>query len=240
MVLLLFACAPSFLPARPARMGQRPACLRCGVRLLEEPTPEEQERQESGKEPQDFSEDFDAGVAFGQSIKQRFVAPTIDDPGLPYADVLVVTCGTLFVASVVIAGGLPRPSWLVPLQLVPQWRALPYVLPTLSHGASLAACWLLGALAAEAFEKGAYMGTWRDAVARTWRGGAFAIGVLIFGTQLVTSARLAAGGVPIPSYMADLLLTSTTNEVIVDCAVSAVGLTLFRLFRWWDAQTFGR
>ena len=39
---------------------------------------------------------------------------------------------------------------------------------------------------------------------------------------------------------ADLLLTSTTNEVIVDCAVSAVGLTLFRLFRWWDAQTFGR
>ena len=121
-MLLFFACAPSFLPVSPARMGQRPACLRCGVRLLEEPTPEEQERQESGKEPQDFSEDFDAGVAFGQSIKQRFVAPTIDDPGLPYADVLVVTCGTLFVASVVIAGGLPRPSWLVPLQLVPQWR----------------------------------------------------------------------------------------------------------------------
>lgn len=188
------------------------------------------------------SDPFDAGVAFGKNVSSRFFAPAIDDPGLPFADSLVVVSGSLFIAYIVLAAGLPRPSWLVPMAGVPNIRALPFVLPTLAHGSALSVCWLLGALAAQAFESGAYMGSWREALSRTVKGGAFSTGLLILGTQAAVNTRLdamgldpyAAGG----SYAADLVLTSTANELIVDTAVSAVGLIGFRLFRWWDAQAY--
>lgn len=185
---------------------------------------------------------FDAGVAFGKNVSSRFFSPAIDDPGLPLADSLVVISGSLFIAYIVLAAGLPRPSWLVPMAGIPNVRALPFILPTLAHGSALSVCWLLGALAAQAFESGAYMGSWREALARTVKGGAFSTGILILGTQAAVNARLDAMGldpyVAGGSYAADLVLTSTANEVIVDTTVSAVGLIGFRLFRWWDAQAY--
>ena len=72
----------------------------------------------------------------------------------------------VFVSIVVLALGVPRPSWLVPAPWVPRWRSLPLLVPALSHGAKLAACWLPGALAARAYEREAYDGTVEEAVRR--------------------------------------------------------------------------
>ena len=80
----------------------------------------------------------------------------------------------------------------------------------------------------------------REALARTWRGGAFAIGTLILCTQLATSVALAQQGLGplLPSAEADYRLLSTAFEVITDVVVQAVGLTAFRLYRWQDAQRY--
>ena len=105
--------------------------------------------------------------------------------------VSAVRCLSLLSAS----SALFRPSWLFPLPGVPPLRSLPYILPAVSHGAGLAGCWLLGALAANAFEKEAYMGTLGDTLSRTWRGGAFSVGVLLLCTQFDYSATLLTQGV---------------------------------------------
>ena len=86
-------------------------------------------------------------------------------------DSLVVVSATLLLAIVSLSTGAPRPSWLVALPGAPEWRALPYVLPAVAHGCQLAICWLLGAFAASAFEKGAYMDGWQEALRRCWRAG---------------------------------------------------------------------
>ena len=116
----------------------------------------------------DYEADYEAGIKAGRSLREqvagRFLSPIIDDPGLPIADSLVCACGAMFVAALALVGVLPRPSWLTPLADVPQIRALPYVLPAVSHGAALAGCWLLGALAGNAFEAGAYSDSLREAV----------------------------------------------------------------------------
>ena len=198
--------------------------------------------RQAADEPRDLKSDFDAGVAFGQDIKRRFVRPRVDDPGLPFADALVVICGSLFVAGLGLTGTLPRQSWLEPLPgtAVDGLRGLPYILPAFTHGSALAACWTLGALAASAYESEAYIGSMREALARTWRGGAFAIGTLILCTQLATSVALAQQGLDplLPSAEADYRLLSTAFEVITDVVVQAVGLTAFRLYRWQDAQRY--
>jgi hypothetical protein len=133
----------------------------------------------------DLEADFKAGIDFGKKIRSRFLSPQIDDPGLPFADSLVCVCGSLFVAAIALKGGIPFPGWLAPLPGVPVdgYRGLPYILPAFSHGTGLAFCWLLGALAASAFEAEAYMGSWQEALSRTWRGGAFATGLLLLATQ---------------------------------------------------------
>ena len=58
-----------------------------------------------------------------------------------------------------------------------------------------------------------------------------AAGVLILSTQCVTYATL---GFELDDN--DVRLVSTVNDLVTDCAVQAVGLTAFRLFRWYDAQ----
>ena len=57
----------------------------------------------------------------------------------------------------------------------------------------LAICWILGALAARAYEKVAFS-EYPTAVGRTLKGGAFAAGLLILATQL----RLASDGLAGP------------------------------------------
>lgn len=101
---------------------------------------------------------------------------------------------------------------------------------------------MLGALAASAFESAAYTGTLREALARTWKAGAFATGVLLLGSQANGAVQLLALGVnPLDaSREADRLAITTAFEVITDVLVQAGGLTAFRVFRWWDAQQYTR
>ena len=90
--------------------------------LLSLPQDEEEvkEQRRAAEKTEDFfdlsasKEDFDAGVEYGKGIAGRFFSPVIDDPGLPYADSLVVICGTLSFAILVLSGTLPvpRPGWL--------------------------------------------------------------------------------------------------------------------------------
>jgi len=233
---------------------------RAAVRpLLQAPDPPEQTPEplvpsDDGSEDVDLSLEFAAGKAYGEEMRARFLAPRIDDPGLPYADSLVCIGGALFIAQWALSPAvppgikIPPPSWLAPMALPAgiDWRGIPYILPALGHGAGLALCWVLGALAAAAFEAEAYTGTWQTALSRTWRAGAFAIGVLIFSTQLSLYVSLSSQGldpytVPTTSGIdsaapADMEILSTAFELIVDCAVQGVYLTLFRLYRWADAQ----
>jgi hypothetical protein len=126
----------------------------------------EKEKEKEEREKVNLAEEFKAGMNFGNAIKARFTSARIDDRGLPIADALVVTTVPVFVSIVVLALGVPRPSWLVPAPWVPRWRSLPLLVPALSHGAKLAACWIPGALAARAYEREAYDGTVEEAVRR--------------------------------------------------------------------------
>lgn len=96
------------------------------------------------------------------SIFQRFLSPTIDDPGLPLTDALLaqIVAPSLQIFWVFLVHA-PSPSWLRPLssyfgeapELAPRGSLLA---PTLIHGAGLAVCWLAGALAARMYEKEAF------------------------------------------------------------------------------------
>ena len=124
---------------------------------------------------------------------------------------------------------------------LPEWRALPYVLPAVAHGCQLAICWLLGAFAASAFEKGAYMDGWQEALRRCWRAGAFATGTLILCTQAKTYAVLSAAGLePVlgASFEGDVAMINSVNELVVDALTQATALTAFRLYRAADAEGY--
>jgi len=201
-----------------------------------------------------LSDEFEAGMEFGTEMRSRLFAPRIDDPGLPFADALVCIGGALFVAQWALNPAIPPgiriplPVWLTPIALPSgvNWRGVPFIFPALSHGSALAVCWVLGAFAASAYEAEAYSGTWQTALARTWRAGAFAVGVLILSTQLLTSISLSSQGLDpytVPTAagvdqlaQADMQILSTTFEVVIDVVVQAVFMTFFRLYRWADAQ----
>lgn len=183
----------------------------------------------------DLLQEFKNGVLFGETMRKRFTEARIDDKGLPIADALVVTTVPVFVATCVLALGVPRPSWLVPAPWIPKWRSLPFLVPALSHGAKLSCAWIPGALAAKAFEREAYDGSVDEAVRRTVKAGCFAIGILILATQIQLSAEFAARGLPPPqlgdSPETDLLLNGVASELIADCAFEAVGLIAWRVVR---------
>ena len=82
-------------------------------------------------EPVNLVEEFKRGVSFGNSMKERFTTAHIDDRGLPIADALICVWASVFVSTVVLALGIPRPSWLVPAPWVPRWRSLPFLVPAL-------------------------------------------------------------------------------------------------------------
>ncbi len=245
-VAVLFAATPALRGvafARHAAPAYGTLHLRSARALPCRAAIEPEGAEKAEVEPEESLEEaYNAGLEFGKDIKSRFAAPRIDDPGLPYADSLVCICGSLFLASLGLTGILPRQTWLEPLAIAPAWRGLPYIVPACSHGAGLAACWILGALAAEAFERGAYMGTWQEAFSRTWKGGAFAAGMLLLSTQVAVFVALTQRGLD-PSTaglgidpVADYEVIRRGFEVLCDIAVQCVGLTAFRIYRWKDAQ----
>mmetsp|Transcript_1888 Transcript_1888/g.2647 ORF Transcript_1888/g.2647 Transcript_1888/m.2647 type:complete len:192 (+) Transcript_1888:169-744(+) len=96
-----------------------------------------------------IGEAFKAGQEVGDQIKSevysRFSRPVIDDVGLPAADATVCIGGSVLLALVILATGVPRPTWLVPAPWVPRWRSLQFLAPAVQHGSALALCWVLGA-----------------------------------------------------------------------------------------------
>jgi hypothetical protein len=170
---------------------------------------------------------------------RRFFAPVVDDPGLPIADALVCLSVPVLLATVILAGGLPRPSWLVAAPWVPRVRALPFVLPALGHGLSLASCWMLGAFAAAAYRKDAFGATGRpaDVLKATWAAGAFASGLLIVVVQAQLAAQFGAGvqgsfaEAGFPSTAADFTVVQRTAELALDIGAEAVAMTGWRLYR---------
>ena len=193
------------------------------------------DRDVDDDEPVNLVEEFKRGVSFGNSMKERFTTARIDDRGLPIADALICVGASVFVSTVVLALGIPRPSWLVPAPWVPRWRSLPFLVPALSHGTKLAACWIPGALAARAYEAEAYDGSVKEAVSRTVKGGCFAIGILILLTQFSLQLQFAAKGLPPPQlgdgYETDLILNGAASELIADSVFEAVALIGWRIIR---------
>jgi len=182
-----------------------------------------------------FNAGREQGKVVGEVIKKRFNSPVVDDRGLPIADALVCISATAFVATVLLALGLPRPSWVVPAPWVPKWRSLPFVFPAIQHGSSLAVCWVLGALAGEAYESAAYNSTRREALLRTVRSGAFATGLLIMATQLMTYITFKTQGLPLfpgESIDGDFLLARIQTELMLDIFVQATALITWRQIRW--------
>jgi hypothetical protein len=178
-----------------------------------------------------------------KSILQRFVSPQIADPGLPIADVLVAQ---IIAPSVqlawLISQGAPRPSWLQPLltssaELFTAPRGS-LLAPLLIHGAALASCWLLGALAAQAYRVEAIAkvpsNTYWTVLWTIVKAGAFATGLLVLGTQIDLYKEYGGYveyGSGSPEVDFRLLLAAV--EVVNDVFFEAIVLIPWRL---WVAQ----
>lgn len=249
MCVVMLPCITSMMILLPGRLiGSRSKTRYDRTVFLSESNDLQVNRSDDSSSFVDLSasrQDFDAGLDFGKGIASRFISPVIDDPGLPYADMLVVMSGTLVLSILILSSALPvpLPGWLTPLPGMEGLRGLPYILPAIEHGSGLALCWLLGAVAARAFESEAYSSSLGNAIKRTWSAGAFAIGILLMSTQLGTFIVMTIDQQsPFlgDSIEADMRLVAIANEVILDCFVQAIGLTLFRIYRWWDAQSLRR
>lgn len=195
-----------------------------------------------------FESDNNDTPSNNNSLLQRFLEPKIDDPGLPLTDILVAQIvAPTFQIYWLVLNQAPLPSWLQPIssyfgeapELAPRGSLLA---PALIHGAGLAVCWLLGALAAKSFEQEAFtlkgdrrasiidnIGRYDTILVRLVQAGAFASGILIFSTQLdllLEFGRYVQYG---ESEQTDLRLLVATVEVINDIFWEAVILSSWRL-----------
>jgi len=169
-----------------------------------------------------------------------FTNPRVDDQVLPLSDAAVAQVVAPFLQLVWLKlASQPFPSWSLPLfeRLYETKGSL--LAPTLVHGAALASCWLLGALASRSYETssideddddsndGDYCGR---VLFRTCRAGAFAAGLLILGTQLDLVQEFRGQLVQLgdsPETDARLLLAA--REVAQDVAFEAATLISWRL-----------
>lgn len=167
-----------------------------------------------------------------ESILDRFTNPRIEDPMLPLTEAAL----TQIVAPMLQLFWLRLnqstfPSWATPLgdyTFAPRGALLA---PTLVHGAALACAWLLGCLAARAFEKKAYEGGVGQVLKSTLRAGAFACGILILATQLDIYKDMG-GYVQIgDSPETDLRIYRALVELSDDVFFEAVTLLVWRVLR---------
>ena len=170
-----------------------------------------------------------------RDLLSRFNDPIIDDPGLPLADTMVAQIVApslqVFWLSLVHA---PSPTWLKPIFDNTLWQTQGALLaPTLIHGAGLAFCWLMGALAAQAYRKEAFDPTvdgYGTVLSRIAQAGAFATGLLIIGTQIDLFLEFGRYVQPGGSEEIDLRLLSAVVELLNDVIFEASCLTSSRLF----------
>ena len=165
-------------------------------------------------------------------IFDRFLNPVLDDPWLPLneAGVAQVVAPTLQLFWIA-ASKSPLPSWAQPLYdttfVMPRGS---FLAPTLVHGAALATCWLVGCIAAEAFKKEAYEGTYAQVLTSTIKAGAFACGLLVLGTQFDLYGEIGFAQ-PGDSPETDVRIYRALVEVINDIVFEATTLISYRLLR---------
>jgi len=173
-------------------------------------------------------------------IATRFLSPRIDDAGLPVADTLlaqiVAPALQVFWLSLNHA---PRPTWLAPIFSNGLLYSLPVqgslVAPTLIHGAGLAFCWVLGALAAKGFDSDAFNVSggrgYGTVITRIIQAGAFSTGILIFSTQVDLLLEFGRYVQPGESPEIDLRLLNAITELVNDVVFEALVLSSWRIYR---------
>jgi len=169
-------------------------------------------------------------------ILPRFFAPRIDDIGLPIADAMVAqVVAPSFQILAISLTRTPIPTWLRPGTdiLFPTRGSL--LAPTLVHGAGLACCWVLGALAARAFEREAFDVSggkgYGQPIVRTLKAGAFATGCLILATQIDLQNEF--GGYVQFGYSdaTDVRIAQALDDVLKDIFFEASTLFGWRMYR---------
>jgi hypothetical protein len=165
-------------------------------------------------------------------LLDRFLKPKIDDPALPLTEAgIAQIAGPTLQLFWLVSLNSPYPSWATPLYdpTFPSQGA--FLVPTLIHGAALSCCWLLGCLAAKAYEQSAYKGTFGSVTASTVKAGAFACGILILGTQFDLYQEYGGYVQLGDSAEADLRIYRASVEVINDIFFAVATLLPWRLFR---------
>jgi hypothetical protein len=168
-----------------------------------------------------------------ENLLDRFINPVIEDPWLPLneagiAQVVAPSLQLFWLASV----NSPFPSWATPflsdLSFAPRGS---FLAPTLVHGAGLACCWLLGALASKGYEQNAYEGSLGTVFSSTVKAGAFACGLLILATQFDLYTEMGGYVQVGDSVETDIRIYKATVEVINDCVFEGITLLAWRLYR---------
>lgn len=167
------------------------------------------------------------------NLLDRFTNPVIDDPWLPLNEALVaqVVAPSLQLFWLASANS-PFPSWATPF--LSDFNFAPrgsFLAPTLIHGAGLACCWLLGALASKGYEQKAYEGSFGTVFASTVKAGAFACGLLILATQFDLYTDMGGYVQVGDSVETDVRIYKATVEVINDCVFEGITLLGWRLYR---------
>jgi hypothetical protein len=162
----------------------------------------------------------------------------------------------------------PQPTWVQPIfdtNLLYTTRGS-YIVPTLIHGAALSSCWILGALAAKAYERKAISPIpilplpsqseqqlqkqkqfskfppskikwdYSNVIAAIIKSGAFAVGLLLFASQLdilLEFKRYVQIG---ESEDIDFRLYLAIVEVINDVVFEAITITTWRLMLAYQTE----
>ena len=168
-------------------------------------------------------------------LLDRFLNPRIDDPALPLTEAgLVQVVGPTLQLFWLVSLDSPYPSWAQPFYDYTFAARGAFLAPTLIHGAGLACCWLLGCLAARAWEQPAFRakdGDYGRVLGSTIQAGAFACGVLVLATQYDLYRDLGAFVQVGDSPESDLRIYRALVEVINDIFFEFIVLVPWRLFR---------
>jgi hypothetical protein len=168
----------------------------------------------------------------------RFTNPRLDDPGLPLTEAgLAQICAPSLQIAWLSLLQAPTPTWCQPLFRSEQLLgngAGSLLAPTLIHGAALATCWLLGALAARAYERPAFAvdpvtKSYTTVVRGVLQAGCGATGILILATQAdvyLHYGYIQFGDSPETDFRLQVALVEGVQDVFFE------GLTLisWRLF----------
>jgi hypothetical protein len=238
LLILVSTCATcqSFATTRLPTLSSQTTtrCTRSTALFLSDP----ENQNESEKDNNN-----DTNINNDSDILSRFISPVIDDPALPLSDVLVAQIIAPSIQVVWLSlNHAPAPGWLKPIfdtneQLFAARGSL--VAPALIHGAALASCWIVGALAAKTYERAAIapteenpgVGGYGTVLWRVVQAGAFATGVLILATQADLLLEYKGQWVqPGDSPEIDLRILTGAVEVINDVFFEALCLVTWRLF----------